>query len=134
MNIADRYRLDGPHTPESVTAAAADIQHLVHYLTRATRHRHTLAHPADAAKVIGALDEAVSMLPQLFNQAANAAGRWVDLPGLCDDRGGDPAVVVADAKAHLNAARDRAQRLGDPLTAAHQAVLRLGVETPKGNP
>lgn len=125
------YPLDGPHTPAAVIQAARDVQHLVHYLTRATQQRDLLANPSDGAATIGALSEASTMLFQLFGQLAETADRWALTPGLYDDHDGNPVVTAVDVRIRLRAAADKSLGLIDPLRAAHGACSRLGVQTPK---
>ncbi len=133
MTVEDDFPVDGPHTPHTVVAAARSLTHLVRYLNHATRQRDVFPTPAVLAWTVGHVHEAAAMLPQLCDQLAAAAGRLADQPGVYDQRGGDPAVTAADARTHLRAAWDRAHRLPAPLAAAHEALTRLGIETPKEN-
>ncbi len=127
------YLLDGPHTPATVIGAARDIDGLVRYLNHATRG-HTLDNPADLYLVLGALFGAVMKLPQLVEQFAAHADRYVMASGLFDDRGGNPAFTAMDVREHLQAAHAVLLQLIDPLRGAHEACSRLGVQTPKENP
>ncbi len=126
------YPLDGPHYPETVIAAAHDVEHLVHYLTLATRHRTILNNPGDASTVIGALHQTATMLFQLFDQMAQHADRWVDRPGLYDHRGDDPGYTATNAGLHLRGAAAGTLPVAAHLAAAHEAVSRLGTR-PKEN-
>lgn len=127
------YPLDGPHYPQTVVAAACDVQHLIHYLTRATRYPPLLGNPADAAQAVGALREATIMLFQLFDQLAKAADRWAAQPGLYDYRGHDPQTTATDTGLHLRGAAAASLTIATQVGAAHEACSRLGID-PKGSP
>lgn len=73
------------------------------------------------------------MLPQLFNQLATHADRYTDLPGLYDSRGDNPHQVARDVAVNLRAAAAATNWLAGPLTTAHEACSRLGIQTPKEN-
>ncbi len=123
------YPLDGPHAAATIVQAAHDVQHLVRYLCRATRHTALLGNPADTATTIGALHEAAAMLFQLFGQLANAAEQW---HGLYDYRGDDPVYTATNAGLHLRGAAAATLPVAAHLAAAHEAVARLGTN-PKEN-
>ncbi len=127
------YPLDGPHYPETVVAAARDVEHLVQFLTLATRHPAIVDNPAYAATVIGALHHTTTMLFQLFGHLAQHADRWGGRPGLYDYRGTDPHVTASDAGLHLRGAAAASLPLAAQLGAAHEAVARLGIN-PEENP
>ncbi len=132
MTVADLYPLDGPHTAEQVVAAARDLDGLVRYLNPATRS-YVLDNPADLHTVIGALTGAVTKLPQLVEQFAGHADRYVMASGLYDHGGGNPSFTAMDLRQHLWATHATVLRVIDPLVAAHEACGRLGVQTLEEN-
>jgi hypothetical protein len=134
VTVAVAYPLDGPHAAATIVQACRDVEHVVHYLCRATRHPTILGNPADAAQAVAALREATIMLFQLFDQLAQAADRWAGTPGLYDYRHHDPQTTATDVGLHLRGAAAASLTLATRVGAAHEAVSRLGINPPKENP
>jgi hypothetical protein len=113
--------LDGPHSDDRTTGAAALAAEAFRLLAYATgRHCDDgLTWPQTACTVTGGLDLAVSRLPQTARQLAAwlageaAAGR------VGDDKRRDPAEVTARACARLETAARHAEALSAALAAAH---------------
>lgn len=126
------YPYDGPHTPETVRAAAEDVSALVRYLARATRDGDSVRQLPDLAQIVGYLSGAIGDLPQVFMHLSEHARRISMWSDVYDDRGGDPAVVARDLDQHLRTAGHSATVAAGILSAAHEAASRLG--TNEGDP
>lgn len=122
------YPFDGPHTPDTVKAAASDVADLVRYLANATRRGDSLNDPADLALVVGRLNAALAGLPQILDQLAAHAARYATRRGLYDSHGDNPAGVAGDANLRLRAAARVLPIAVKELAAAHEAVSRLGID------
>jgi hypothetical protein len=117
--------LDGPHADEH-TAAAADLAaEAVRFLNYATGHHAPeggLTWPSTVYEVVGRLSQAALGMPQLFTQMSTwLATELADGRIGMDDRS-DATPAVADARAHLNAAKHAALRLERELSAAQNAL------------
>lgn len=134
--IADTYwPPDGPHSRESVTAAAATIDRLTRYLARATSpwaRPPALRYGSDLYALIGELRSALGTLDQVFAQASERAGQLVDDPTLYDDRrdGHEAADTARDTQGALDAARVALGALAEKIADAHQAAGHLGHKNP----
>lgn len=126
--VADVYRYDGPHTPDTVKAAARDVADLVGYLANATGTVDL--DPPDLARIVDEIRTAVSELPQLLTHLADKARRYTTVDGLYDNQGGDAHALADLLNLHLLAAAH-----GMPsqmLATAHEAASRLGTNQPEG--
>jgi hypothetical protein len=110
----------------SPAALAADAAEAVRALNHATLPGSgSLAFPADAYDVTGALSLLASRLPQALTQllaflrAEVKAGRVVIVAG---DHAGDPAAVLAAVTGSLDAAVASARRLHQALDAAQNQL------------
>ncbi|WP_103384322.1 hypothetical protein [Pseudonocardia dioxanivorans] len=115
--VHDAFALDGPHTPESVTAAAAAVAELVRYLNRATM---TVRLPApELASTLRNLGVAAARLPQLIDQLHASATRL--------DEHGEPysdtdRLDVNELRAQLG------RHLGDVRVKSDVEGLRLALD------
>lgn len=132
-DVVDRYwPYDGPHTPETVTAAAQALSGLVRYLNNATRRRDTLPDAATVHGVVSELGIVVSRLPQLLAQLEGAADRMAADPSLYDDRRDRPATRTArELAGELAAAQVSVGPLAVRLAEAANRSARLGNEDPR---
>lgn len=109
--IGDYWPADGPHSRESVAAAALGVDELAHYLARATAPwgagPGVLRYGPDVYRVIGELRSAMGRLDQVLDQIAQRAAALADDPTLYDDRrdGTDPDATARLAAAALTDAR-----------------------------
>ncbi len=105
---------------------ADDAAEAIRALNHATRPgAGGLIYPADAYDITGSLSLAASRLPQAlaqilaFLQAESAASRVVIVAG---PHAGDPAAVLAEVTAALDAAAVAARRLHHALSAAQNTL------------
>lgn len=130
--IGDYWPADGPHSRESVAAAALGIDKLAHYLARATAPwgagPQVLAQGGDLYRLVGELRSAIGRLDQVLDQAAQRAGHLTEDPTLYDDRrdGRDPAATARELEGALSHARLDVGTLSTSLSAAHSAAAHLG--------
>jgi hypothetical protein len=127
-------RLDGPHADEH-TAGAADLAaECVRFLNYATGSHAGpdggVTWPSTVYSVTGGLSQMAERMPQLFTQmslwlAAETADGRVGM----DDRS-DPAPAIAEARAHLNAAKYAALQLMTELSAAQNALAAVNGRGP----
>jgi hypothetical protein len=125
--FASAFPLDGPHTAEQIVAAADVIGELTRYLNYATRARGVLD-PADLAAVLLALNDADGKRDQLYRQLSNLSVAFGELPGLYDDRGGDPRQVLARISQELLNARSSAESHRVAVGRAAGAASQLGAD------
>jgi hypothetical protein len=117
---------DGPHTAESVTAAARALAALVRHLNNATRDPATLPYAGHVYDVLGSLSEAAAGLDQLTDQLTTATDRHAADPTLYDDRRDRPGRDTAHALiAALYQARLAAGGLAHHLGQAQGAASHL---------
>jgi hypothetical protein len=102
-------------------AAAAAIRDLNH----ATRHQDSLAQPADAYELTGALSLTASRLPQLISQISACLSHALGSGRLGHDLGEDPALSVDAAVIFLGDARLSAAALAGDLDAAQQQLALI---------
>lgn len=126
-------RYDGPHSPESVTEAAASLAALVRYLNNATGPGHgemTLEWAATAGSVIASLDATVNGLDQLLGQLVAATRCHATDPTLYDDRRDRPGKDTASRLiTSLRDIRGLSGILGRQLAEAHALSSHLGQDT-----
>lgn len=123
--------VDGPHTEDTIRAAAAGIVTLVRYLNAATQSPACESGPV-VASVLADLGAAGRGLDQTLIQLARAAARLADDPTLYDDRGADhdtadTTETVADATAE---ARLRLAAVTSVLRDAASEASHLGYTLP----
>lgn len=123
--------VDGPHTEDTIRAAAAGIVTLVRYLNAATTSPACESGPV-VASVLADLGAAGRGLDQALIQLARAAARLADDPTLYDDRGADhdtaaTTETVADATAE---ARVRLAAVTAALRDAAREASHLGYTLP----
>lgn len=123
--------VDGPHTEDTIRAAAAGIVTLVRYLNAATTSPACESGPV-VADVLADLATASRGLDQALSQLARAAARLADDPTLYDDRGSDhdtadTTETVADATAE---ARVRLAAVTSALRDAAEEASHLGYTLP----
>lgn len=123
--IQSLFPLDGPHSRESVTAAARSVGELVRYLNHATQEVELT--PPELAQVVAELGRAVGMLPQLLSQLGGQVRQVRDHPRLgCDT--GTPAAGVGFANwaiLHLDEAFGHTRRAGAELQYARNDLSHL---------
>ena len=129
--VVDRlWPYDGPHTPETVAAAARAVSGLVRYLNNATRQSAVPDAPS-VHRVLAEVETAVFRLPQLLSQLQSAAERLVFNPTLYDDREDRVAAnTAAELAENLRFACTDARVLGIQLNTAAQCSVHLGNEDP----
>lgn len=113
---------DGPHSGETVAAAAAALPPLVRYLNNATRSPAGLPYAATVDRVVAGLESVAMGLDQLLGQLVEHTERHAADPTLYDDRHGREGRQTA-----LRAAESLTQARGaaDVLSAKLQAVRAL---------
>lgn len=124
--------VDGPHTEDTIRAAAAGIVTLVRYLNAATTTSPACESGPVVASVLADLATASRGLDQTLIQLARAAARLADDPTLYDDRGADhdtavTTETVADATAE---ARVRLAAVTAALRDAAREASHLGYTLP----
>lgn len=123
------WPFDGPHTADSVEAAAVALGRLVRYLNNATGYSRSLPDAATAYRVTSNLASVAGLLPQLLDQLARFMEQQVNDPSLYDDRRNEnhPAHRTALAvSAALGEARRAAGSMGAALALAASAASHLG--------
>jgi hypothetical protein len=108
-----------------VTAVAHAAAEAIRELNHATRHRDSLAQPADTYELIGALSLAASRLPQLIMQITACLNDALAGGLLGHDLGEDPALAVDGAVIFLGDARLSADALAGDLNAAQQQLTLI---------
>lgn len=125
--LSRMWPADGPHDAEAVLTAAEAISALTRYLNNATRGRAPVESAPQVDRVISALREASSRLPQLLSHLATATDRHAADPALYDDRRDRPGGDTADELHHrLSLARSAAHALTDELAHCQEASTHLG--------
>ncbi len=123
-------RYDGPHTPESVAAAARALPALVRHLVNATNPANsetTLPYASHVHQMLAALTEAALRLHPLIDHLTDTTARHSADPSLTDDRRDRPGSATAEhVLAALRAAQGEAHRLARHLDAARESAAHLG--------
>lgn len=134
--IEDHFPFDGPHTPDSVAAAASCVDDLTRYLANATwPYKQVTKRAPRLRPVVAQLSNGLGHLPQVFQQIAAALDNIADDPSLFDDRrsaafpGADTARAAAD---ELRLAAQQTELLRSRLSAAGSHLWHLGHDTPTG--
>jgi hypothetical protein len=123
------WPFDGPHSADSVEAAAVALGRLVRYLNNATGYSRSLPYAATAYRVTSNLASMAGLLPQLLDQLAQFMEQQAGDPSLYDDRrnGNYPAHRTALAvSAALGEARRAAGSMGAVMERAASAASHLG--------
>lgn len=110
---------DGPHSTESVTAAARAISALTRYINNATSRTGQYRYMPKAAIVVGSLAEATYGFDQLLDQMSTAIAQHIDAGDLYDDH--CPRDPFAGA-ARADVARQQTEQA---RTAAIALAMRL---------
>lgn len=117
--------MDEDQTPEVVHVAdnAYDALRTMAYLTRAT-------HPApEVYRILGNLKNLGSFLPQISTQLAQGLVKSLQEYDVTEYEGKDPAASVALANDHLARAAQLAERMGEELAQAQNAIAGQGYRT-----
>ncbi|MCU1646406.1 MAG: hypothetical protein JWN03_6681 [Nocardia sp.] len=129
------WPMDGPHTAESVIAAADTIEDLWRYLAHATRRSDSgaLAAPADVYVSLSRLVTSVRSAEQVFSQLARWADRLQNKTRLAHDgeRSGDHWLAInaaAEAAGWLSKARAVTELLGRNLDQANSSLSHLYID------
>lgn len=128
--IDSTWPFDGPHTEDSVEAAAVALGRLVRYLNNATGYSKSLPYVGTAYRVTSSVAHMAGLLPQLLNQLAQLMEQQANDPSLYDDRRNErayPAVLTADrVAAELHGATQTVATLGHQLQRAANMASHLG--------
>lgn len=137
MTVPDRvdvamagWPLDGPYDPESTVDAARTIAELVRYLNNATapwKGPDCLRYPFHLRSVVANLRGALYDMEQLCRQLAARTSGFAEDSRLYDDRGGDPAAMVAEIVGGLRTAAGLLPYVATVLGQADEAANRLGI-------
>lgn len=124
--MAETFRLDasGPHSGDYTTHVAEALTESVRVLNHATRASAGVPDPQTVHEVLGCVTAAIAGLDQLLPQLADQLVRFNADSRLADDND-DPALSIANALIHLDAATGMATVLARQLAAAHTATSGL---------
>lgn len=123
------FRMDGPHSPETVQQAADLIAEGLRYLVLATRAgQDGLTAPEDAYALLGALCTATERFPQLTAQISAFLDVQLATGRLADSGDADPGERTTVARLFLANAGNRAGELTAGLREAQNAISGLSVK------
>jgi hypothetical protein len=120
-----RFPVDGPHHRDEVMVAAEALAHLVRYLNHATRPGRAagaLPEPQDVARLLGAVETALTRLPPLLSQLSDRMAVLGPTVGSSDGAATEQVAAVGlwtgvaagqlgEAARHVGRARAAADRL-----------------------
>jgi hypothetical protein len=127
--ITTYFPVDGPHSDETLSHAAAAIAELVRYLNHATLNPNSpaLEWAATTYRVLSGLNAATSSLDQLTRQLDAALRAQQANSSLYDDRRDRPASATAtEVRAALMSARVALGTAAEHLQIAANAASHLG--------
>ena len=124
--MAETFRLDasGPHSADYTTHVAEALTEAVRVLNHATRASAGVPDPVTVYVVLGRVTTAIAGLDQLLPQLADQLVRLNADSRLTDDNN-DPALSLANALIHLDAATAMSTVVARQLAAAHTATSGL---------
>jgi hypothetical protein len=123
------FPVDGPHSDETLSHAAAGVYELVRYLNHATLSPNSpaLEWAATTHRVLAGLSAATYGMDQLLRQLDAATAVQQINPTLYDDRHDRPAsTTAADVRIDLDDARLALGAVTERLRAAANATSHLG--------
>lgn len=125
------FYVDGPHSGDKTTAAAAALAHLVRYMCHATYSEQAVPYPSTVDSVTRNLHAAVVGMDQLLRQLGDHMDRFEQGGRLRDDAGRDPYRRAMDWRM---AVRDAQRAIGIAATWLEQAGAassHLGLRDPE---
>jgi hypothetical protein len=121
-------RTDGPHSPETVRAAADQVAEMIRYLNYAAMSgSEGLESPADVYSLLGALYTATGRLPQLLGQLDRFLAAQAASGRLAADDGAPTGGLISSAGEALHNADCWAAGLTEALQRAQNAIAGLNV-------
>jgi hypothetical protein len=120
------FPLDGPHSPQTVSAAAGQAAEALRYLCYATRlDQDGLREPDDVYALLDPLYTAAARYPQLLAQIVAHLCDWRDGTRLASTSGHSPSPAVRNAVFELDAAETAAAYLTARLRETQNAISGL---------